>query len=58
MSVWILVLVAVSQTNPKDVPGRVTMEFQSQQQCEQAVQSMTYWLKFDSFKVVGRCEKK
>ena len=33
------------------------LQFQTQQQCEQALRTMTYWLKFDSFKVEGKCLK-
>lgn len=33
------------------------LQFQTQQQCEQILQTMTYWLKFESFKVEGRCQK-
>jgi hypothetical protein len=54
---WLLILIAVHINNPKDIPGKVTLNFQTQQQCEQALQSMTYWLKFDQFKVVGECKK-
>jgi hypothetical protein len=50
-------LIAVHINNPNDIPGRVTIQFQTQQQCESALQSMTYWLKFESFKVEGRCQK-
>lgn len=58
MITWALVILAVSHNNPNDVPGRVELEFQSQHQCEQVLQTMTYKLKFDSYKVTGRCEKK
>lgn len=44
--------------NPTDVPGRITLEFEKQEQCEKVLNTMTYWLKFDSFKVEGRCEGK
>lgn len=58
MITWVLVLLAVSQSNPKDVPGRIELEFQSRHQCEQVLQTMTYQLKFNSYKVIGRCEKR
>jgi hypothetical protein len=54
---WILILVAIHTNNPNDMPGKITLEFQTQQQCEQSLKSMTYWLKFDQFKVVGKCQK-
>jgi hypothetical protein len=55
---WILLLLSVNISNPQDVPGRVTLEFSSQQACEQAKASMTYWLKFDSFKITAECQPK
>ena len=55
---WILVFLAVSSSNPTDNPGRVTIEMDSQTQCEAKLATMKYWLKFDSFKVIGKCEKK
>jgi hypothetical protein len=54
---WVLIFLCVSINNPKDVPGRLTLEFESKQQCETSLSTMTYWLKFDSFKVVGKCEE-
>ena len=54
---WILIILAVHVNDPQDVPGRVTLEFPTQQACEQARESMTYWLKFKSFRVEARCEK-
>ena len=54
---WILILMAIHTNNPNDMPGKITLEFQTQQQCEQSLKSMTYWLKFDQFKVVGKCLK-
>ena len=38
-------------------PGKITLEFQTQQQCEQSLKSMTYWLKFEKFKIEGKCQK-
>lgn len=54
---WLMILIAVHINDPKDIPGRITLQFQTQQQCEQALQSMTYWLKFENFKVEGKCQK-
>ena len=54
---WILILMAIHTNNPNDMPGKITLEFQTQQHCEQSLKSMTYWLKFDQFKVVGKCQK-
>jgi hypothetical protein len=41
-----------------DQPGRVEIQMPSQQICEQSLQTMTYWLKFNQFKIEGRCVKK
>lgn len=55
---WILLLLAVNISNLQDIPGKVTLEFETEQQCQTARQSMTYWLKFDNFKVTAECLKK
>jgi hypothetical protein len=55
---WILLILVVNITDPKDIPGKVTLEFANETQCEEAKQSMTYWLKFDTFKVQAQCLKK
>jgi hypothetical protein len=46
---------AVHVNNPADMPGRVVIKFQTQTECEQALRSVEYWLKFDSFKIQGGC---
>jgi hypothetical protein len=53
-----MILIAVHLINPKDIPGRITLEFTDQITCEQSLQSMTYWLKFNDFKIEGKCVKK
>ncbi len=55
---WALLLIAVHINNPNDIPGRVELNFQSQQSCQQALDTLKWSLKFDSFKIVGKCEKK
>jgi hypothetical protein len=37
------------------VPGKAVIKFQTQTECEQALKSVEYWLKFDSFKIQGGC---
>lgn len=54
---WLLLLLAISTSNPNDIPARITLRFDTEQQCIQAATSMTYWLKFDSFKVTAQCQK-
>ena len=55
---WILLLLAVNVSDPTDIPGRATIQFRSQQECEQARATVTSWLKFESFKVTTQCQKK
>jgi hypothetical protein len=55
---WILLLLAVNINNPQDVPGKVSIEFPTEQACQQAQATVTSWLKFDTFKVTTQCVKK
>lgn len=55
---WVLVLLAIHTKNLDDIPGRVYLEFPTKEACEASAKSMTYWLKFDSFRVTAYCEKK
>ena len=55
---WLMILIAVHVTDPKDIPGKVTLEFHDQHSCEHSVNSMTYWLKFNNFKIEAKCIKK
>lgn len=55
---WILLILAVNINDPKDIPGKVSIEFDSQVECEQARVNTTSWLKFDTFKVTTQCVKK
>jgi hypothetical protein len=43
--------------NPNDIPAKITMQFDTQQQCEKSLQSMSYWMKFENFKIEGKCQK-
>jgi hypothetical protein len=52
-----MILLAVHINNPNDVPGKITLQFENQQQCEQTLRTLTYKLKFDTFKVEGKCQK-
>ena len=54
---WLMILIAVHTNDPRDVPGKITLEFADQVACEQSLKSMSYWLKFESFKVEGKCVK-
>lgn len=55
---WIMILIAVHSNNPQDQPGRVELTFPDQHACETVLSTMTYQLKFSSFRVEGRCQKK
>jgi hypothetical protein len=54
---WLLLILAVNINNPSDVPGRVTIKFETEQQCLRAKSSIEYKLKFDSFKVTSECKR-
>ena len=54
---WILLILAVHVNNSDDIPGRVSIKFETEQQCLKAKQTLEYKLKFDNFKVVSECRK-
>ena len=54
---WILIIIALNLHNPTDIPGKVSIPMESEAQCNKAKEGMTYWLKFDSFKITATCEK-
>ena len=51
-------LIAVNIYHPNDIPARISLTFDTQESCQRALDSMTYWMKFPSFKVEGSCQKK
>ena len=55
---WLMILIAVHLSDPTDIPGKATLEFSDQISCEQSLKTMSYWLKFNSFKVEGKCVRK
>ena len=55
---WILLLIAVHVSDARDIPARVQIPFESLEACESARTNFTYWIKFNNFKVIARCEKK
>jgi hypothetical protein len=55
---WLLLLIAVHSTNPNDIPGKLSLEFETKESCEHSLSTLKYWLKFDSFKVEGKCVRK
>jgi len=50
-------LIAIHINDPKDIPARIEMRFSNQQECQQALNSLTYWVKFENFKIEGKCIK-
>jgi hypothetical protein len=55
---WLMILIAVHINDPTDIPARMTMEFPDQQTCENAKSSLSYSVKFKSFKIEALCQKK
>lgn len=55
---WLLILIAVHSNNPRDIPARATLEFATEASCLESLRSLTYWVKFENFKVEGKCQKK
>lgn len=53
-----MILIAVNASDPKDIPAKVMLEFPDQITCEHSRQSISYWIKFDNFKVEAKCVKK
>lgn len=58
MTTWVLILIAVNISNPKDIPGKVTIEFSNEIACITALNTIEYELKFKNFKVDAKCIKK
>lgn len=44
--------------NPDDVPARIQLSFETEQQCLQTAQTLDYWIKFEQFKLETQCLKK
>lgn len=54
---WTLILIAVHSNDPKDIPGIVELQFQTQNQCISVLDTLKYDLKFKQFVVKGTCEQ-
>jgi len=54
---WTLILIVVNIYDASDIPGRIHLIQPDQQTCQQALATMTSWVKFPWFKVEGKCEK-
>jgi len=55
---WLLIMIAVHVNNPADIPASLQMTFPTEAECMAAKDSLTYWVKFDWFKVTAKCQKK
>lgn len=53
-----MILIAVHVNNPKDIPAKIEMQFADQASCERSRQSMSYWVKFEDFRIESKCVKK
>lgn len=53
-----MILIAVHLNDPKDIPGKVTIEFPDKESCERSLKTIDWSLKFKSFKVDATCVKK
>ena len=55
---WTLLLLAVSISNPRDMPATVTLDFPDRTSCEQSAATLTYTIKYNGYKVIAQCQKK
>jgi hypothetical protein len=55
---WTLILIAMHVNNSANQPGRVELEFKDRISCELALSSMKFELKFNNYKVEGKCIQK
>jgi len=53
----VLLITAMHVNYPEDVPARMTMQFSTIQQCEEARKTINYWIKFKQFKVESECKE-
>ena len=54
---WILLITAIHVNDPKDIPARIELRFETEQQCQQAAQTLDYWIKFKQFTLEAQCQK-
>jgi hypothetical protein len=55
---WILFLIVVHNSVPTDIPGKIALEFKTEQQCQEALKTMIFWSKFSWFNTEGKCYDK
>lgn len=54
---WMLIIIAVSITDPSDIPGKIMIKFDEQAQCEKVKNQVHSWLKYNGYKVTTQCKK-
>jgi hypothetical protein len=54
---WVLLLLAISITDPTDVPGEIQLQFNTYEECIAAAKTMNFKLKFPGFKVTTICKQ-
>lgn len=54
---WILIILAVHVNDVEDIPGKISLQFKTEQECIQAQSTIEYNLKFKQFKVISECKK-
>jgi hypothetical protein len=55
---WVLFLIVVHNSVPTDIPGKIALEFKTEQQCQEALKTMIFWSKFHWFNTEGKCYAK
>lgn len=55
---WILLLTAIHLSNPNDVPAKITIEFQTETQCLEALKTIDYKIKYSNYKIEPTCYQK
>jgi len=54
---WILLITAIHVNDPEDIPARIELRFETEQQCQQVSQTLDYWIKFKQFKLETQCQQ-
>jgi len=54
---WTLIILAVSLNDPMDIPGRVTLNFDTEVACKSAQATIDYKMKFKNYKIISVCQK-
>lgn len=55
---WILLLTAIHLNNPNDIPAKITIEFETETQCLEALKTIDYKIKYSNYKIEPKCYQK